>query len=368
LIDPLRRTVSAIQTETTRPPAAPALATNPAATPHAKDSLESQRSGTRPVNLDGASTEAPGVFKGILGLGLWGQGSGERNGPRLLHLEAGWTPQGQGYDAQRGEVLTTYYDESGVLLSLQDKGTGQETHQVRLGGLNPGDPAPSHGGGVSTDGEFVYVADTREIYIYRRADLEKAQSTGTPVNAFQVTQVPNLDGLKDPVTGIGLTSAASYMTVKDGFAYVGAYSKNGDGKVGAVWRYPIDEATGALNEAGRQGPIRAPDRAQGIAVVNGAVLFTTGDRKLIYQPIDGSTDAFKADIEDRTDISNGRIDPYAQGLNIIDGELWVTYESGSEKYRDKLGPWFEPREYIQRIPLDRLDLKAAGLEPGDLQG
>ncbi len=286
-------------------------------------------------------------------------------GPPLLHLGAGWTPQGQGYDARRNELLTTYYAEGqGVLLSLQDKDSGQETHQVQLGGKQPVGP-PTHGGGVSTDGEFIYVSDTRHIYVYKREDLEKAEKTFTDVPAFQVMEVPSGDGLTDPATGIGLVSSGSYMTVKDGYAYVGGYSKDGDGKVGAVWRYKVDEKTGELIEDSRQGPIRAPDRAQGVAVVDGALLFTTGDKKLVYQPFEATESSFTADIQDRVDLSNGKIDPYAQGLNVIDGELWVTYESGSHKYRDNVK---NPRESIQRIPLEELDLAAGCLTPEDLKG
>jgi hypothetical protein len=98
-------------------------------------------------------------------------------------------------------------------------------------------------------------------------------------------------------------------------------------------------------------------------VVDGALLFTTGKHELVYQPYD--TKSFEADIGDRKDISNGRIDPYAQGLNIIDGEVWVTYESGSEKYDQEVD---FPRKHIQRIPLEQLDLEAAGLTPEDLEG
>ncbi|MDQ3263230.1 MAG: hypothetical protein M3Y59_06165 [Myxococcota bacterium] len=353
MIDPaLRRPVTPVQNAPTEAAAAPSGAPLSVATPFLRDTLEAaKRSG--PVNLSGLGKVLSAGLSALLGRG---PSEASAVGPRLLHLDAGWTPQGQGYDAKRQEVLTTYYDDSGVLLSVQDKNSGKETHQARLGGLGPEGPAPSHGGGVSTDGEFVYVSDTRNIFVYRREDIENAEQQGAPVQAFQVMAVPNPDQLKDPATGIDLVSAGSFMTVKDGFAYIGAYSKDGDGKVGAVWRYQLDEKTGALIEDSRQGPIRAPDRAQGMTVVDGALLFTTGDRKLVYQPIHPGTDTFQADLADRREISNGLIDPYAQGLNVIDGEVWVTYESGSHKYRDKLNPPFKPREHIQRIPLDLLDL------------
>lgn len=358
MIDPLlRRVVPANTSQTAAEPSAPAAATTPPAPVHADGLLPTQRQ-SGPVSLDGAARSSRISLPPFLD-DLFGP-----RGPRLIHLKDGWTPQGQGYDAGRGELLTTYYkdagDDAGVLLSFQDKQTGRESRHVRLGGKD-GVPAPSHGGGVSTDGEFVYVADTDRIYVYSREAILKAEASRAEVEPLHTTKVP--PDTVDPVTGIELISNGSFMTVKDGQAYVGAYSKNGDGKVGAVWRYDVDPRTGSLIEGSRQGPIRAPDRAQGMAVVDGALLFTTGDHKLMYQPFDAQT--FEADIGRRVDIGNGRIDPYVQGFNIIDGEVWVTYESGSDKYKDKV---LNPREHIQRIPLDRLNLKAAGLTPDDLQG
>lgn len=360
MIDSLRRAAPALpstdaSTEATATPTAPAT---PAAPVFAADTVEAAR--TRAVSLD--LSGAPPVVdaaKSFFDSGLFGLFKKDKEGPQLLHLQGGWTPQGQGYDAGRGEVLTSYYNEDHqVLVSIQDKKTGEEKHNVILGGTDGVKP-PSHGGGISTDGDNVYVADTDHIYVYSREELEKAESECRPAVPSQVMEVP--PDVKDPATGIALVSNGSFMTVKDGYAYVGAYSKDGDGKVGAVWRYEIDEQTGAIIEGSRQGPIRAPDRAQGMAVVDGALLFTTGDKKLMYQPFD--EESFTADIDDRVNIANGRIDSWAQGFNIIDGELWVTYESGSQKYDGEDG-----RQHIQRIPLDELDLEDAGLEPEDLEG
>ncbi|MCY1045307.1 hypothetical protein OV208_28585 [Corallococcus sp. bb12-1] len=359
----IRQVVTTVQTAITKAPAAPPPTPAAPPAPYFKDALDKAR--PHPVNLSGygsapASTETLRVTPE-----LTQAASGETHGPPMLHLGDGWTPQGQGYDAGRGEVLTTYYnDDHDVLLSVQDKDSGGETLQVELGGSSSTGPAPTHGGGVSTDGEFVYVSDTDHIFVYTREELERAAKAGTQASAFQVMDVPERDGVKDPATGLDLVSAGSYMTVKDGYAYIGGYSPDGDGKAGAVWRYKLDEKTGALIEDSREGPIRAPDRAQGMTVVDDALLFTTGDHKLVYQPIESTEDSFEADIDARVDISNGLIDPYAQGVNVIDGELWVTYESGSEKYRDKVK---EPREHIQRIPLEDLDLAAACLTPERLE-
>ncbi|RKI07054.1 hypothetical protein D7Y15_29100 [Corallococcus sp. AB030] len=365
MISPLiRQVVTTIQAAVTKPPVPPAPPTPPpSAAPYFQDGVDAAKSS--PVNLSGYGNTPSAAAAASVDSPLTKASKGEKAGPEFIHLDAGWTPQGQGYDAGRGEVLTTYYnDDHRVLLSVQDKDSGKETHQAVLGGPPPAGP-PSHGGGVSTDGDNVYVSDTDHIYVYTREEIEAAQNECREAMPSQVMDVPKPEGLTDPATGIGLVSAGSFMTVKDGYAYIGGYSKDGDGKAGAVWRYEIDEKTGALIEDSREGPIRAPDRAQGMTVVDGGIIFTTGDKKLIYQPFTSTEDTFSADIDKRVDIGNGLIDPYAQGVNIIDGEIWVTYESGSDKYRDKVD---EPREHIQRIPLEDLDLAAGCLTAEQLEG
>ena len=371
MLDSVRQTVPAVPTSTSRttvaPPVAPAPATRSSATRSSaansffKDTFDAPT--RRPVSLDGGSTPPAGLPPFI-----------ERLlppiGPRLKHLEDGWIPQGQGYDDGRGQVLTSYYRKSGppihslelVLLSIQDKKSGDEQLNVILGGK--GDfPPPSHGGGVSTDGKYVYVADTDAVYTYTGKELAESARDGGFAKPIDVMRLPKDTEDPDPESDTPLISNGSFMTVKDGYAYVGGYSKDGDGKAGAVWRYAIDPDSGKLIKDSREGPIRAPDRAQGIAVVDGALLFTTGKHELVYQPYD--EDRFTADIDDRKDISNGRIDPYAQGLNIIDGEVWVTYESGADKYDQEVDV---PRKHIQRIPLEDLDLESVGLTPEDLEG
>jgi hypothetical protein len=381
MLDSVRQTAPAVSTSTSRtkvaPPVAPAPVKSSSATSSSATSSSAKSSSAkssyfkdtfdaptkRPVSLDGGSTSPAGLPPFI-----------ERLlppiGPRLKHLEDGWIPQGQGYDDGRGQVITSYYRKSGppihslelVLLSIQDKKSGDEKLNAILGG-NGDFPPPSHGGGVSTDGKYVYVADTDAVYTYTRKELADSARNGGFAKPIDVMRLPKDTEDPNPESETPLISNGSFMTVKDGYAYVGGYSKDGDGKAGAVWRYAIDPDSGKLIKGSREGPIRAPDRAQGIAVVDGALLFTTGKHELVYQPYD--KDRFTADIDGRKDISNGRIDPYAQGLNIIDGEVWVTYESGADKYDQEVDV---PRKHIQRIPLEDLDLESVGLTPEDLEG
>src|SRR5690606_4860171 len=140
-------------------------------------------------------------------------GGGGSTGPEL-HLEHG-TPQGQGYDEGRQEFLTTYYDNDGVTLSIQEKSGDAET-SVELGGGH-GHGAPTKGGGIATDGEHVYVADGGELYVYSRAEVDAAAREGRPA-------VP--DYVKDDI------AAGSYVEVKDGKLYVGDFNTPVDGPFG----------------------------------------------------------------------------------------------------------------------------------------
>lgn len=285
---------------------------------------------------------------------------GMNPGPRLLHSGEGspWIPQGQGYDAERHEILTSYNDGHDVMLSVQDQFTGVEARNVILEGKQPPaeigsdmlglmafreeNPSPNKGGGVATDGKFVYLADTEAVYVYRREDIDNAGS-GEAVYPVQVNKV----------------EAGSYITVKDGQAYVGRFALNPAGPFGdddnvpELYRYDINPDGTFSNQS---DPIRTPYNAQGLAVTDDGLLFTTSygasplsPHHLVLQEFDDSPDG----VESASDAENVYdLDYYAEGVNIIGDEMWVTYESSAEKYRDKVD---RPRDHIQRIPLDDLD-------------
>jgi hypothetical protein len=344
--------------------AKPQAATAPSAVYRFQDGMmEARRHGR--VDLSGNGHPPTARASGKAEASPSTSGSLKLEGPRLLHLKDGWIPQGQGYDARRREVLTTYYKgkdsplkERGVMLSVQNKNSYEETHRVLLGGKSKkDDPCPKHGGGVSTDGKYVYVADTQNIFVYSRKSIDNASKgrKDATVRPDHVMAVP--DDKRN------LQSNGSYMTVKDGYAYIGTYYHPGektgrDG--GAVWRYEIDEKTGKLLKDTRQGPIKAPNKAQGISVVGNALLFTTGDRTLSYQPIVSNPKEFKVDssvLINPVDIGNGKIEGYVQGFNIIGNEVWVTYESAAKAYiKTVIGNREKPQRFIQRIPLRELNL------------
>lgn len=278
------------------------------------------------------------------------------NGPQLVHLKDGYIPQGQGYDAGRGQILTSYYkpeanqdknpDNDGVLLSIQDKNSRgrEELKHVRLVGGSAENLcaiSPDKGGGVATDGKYVYLADTESVYVYRREDIDRA-ADGAAVEPVWVNRMPEGQN-------------ASYVAVKDGRAYVGQFSTPQNDSFpdqGYLTRFDIDSKGAFVNPSDK---VEIPDFTQGVAVTDRGLLFTTSygtqqDSDLLFQAY--GTDPKRFDLASPEQARKvGDIDDYAEGLNIIDGEVWVTYESAADEYKSRPGP---EHEHIQRIPLDRL--------------
>ncbi len=274
--------------------------------------------------------------------------------PELLHLrddDYEGIPQGQGYDGGRDEFLTTYYAKDGdtsedVRLSIQDKRTGYETDYVQLKDEDGGELG--HGGGVATDGRWVYVSDGGKVYTYDRSLIDAA-APGSPVAAAHSQDVP----------------VSSFLNLSpDGrYAYVGEWDKNtllpGDSSPGhpELYRYEVDHETGTL--VNQSGPQRIPNNAQGVAATDGGLLFTTswGDKagispnELVYQPFDGdqSGGLRLVDSGDARDVAE--VPYYAEGINVIGDDVYVTHESGASAYQGEDG---ETR--IQHHDLDDLGL------------
>ena len=319
---------------------------------------------------------------------------GGSDGPALNQswLDAGFIPQGQGYDGS-GELLTTYNDGESVRLALQDTADGSSLGDVELRGepYPPGPlsgteaqafrnahPHPDKGGGVSMDEQHIYVADTEGVYVYDRQEVENAAK-----NARSDGPLPAVDAkdfIEMPKGADGERAFdASYITVKDGYAYVGQFGVRpggiGDSKFGnepGLMRYRIED--GKFTDP--TGPIDTPYYAQGVAVTEKGLIYTTSysndkddsPKSLQFQPF-SDFEAFEvpenyaaALITGNTAMSYeiGGLEYYAEELNIVGDELWITYESAAKEYEDDAG-----QDHIVRIPLSDLDL-GNGVSPADL--
>ncbi|MGY6653012.1 hypothetical protein ACXIZN_12640 [Amycolatopsis sp. TRM77291] len=133
-----------------------------------------------------------------------------------------WTSQGLAYDGEN-LLVGSYHDGDGdgsgdspigpgltpSRLTYVDYETGVETGNVYLNG-NGDVGAPTHTGGVATDGEHVWVSSNGYVYVYDKAELDAAQDSGKPVDAVDVVPTP----------------AHSYVTYAQGKLFVGDYGNN----------------------------------------------------------------------------------------------------------------------------------------------
>jgi len=259
-------------------------------------------------------------------------------GPQL-NLDLG-TPQGLGYDEGSGEFLTTYYDAEGVTLLIQGK-AGMDETSVELGG-GDGHGAPTKGGGVATDGDYVYVADGGELYVYSRTEIDAAAGDGRPA-------VPEY--VKDDI------AAGSYVEVKDGKLYVGDFNTPPDGPFekyqGEPRLYQYDIHDGVVADDYNYS-VKTPYYVQDVAITDEGLLFSRSYSNKDHSPhylTMQEGDALSGNLESWQDAQNVREIPYySEGISILEnGAIYVVHESGSYNSNGDSSD-----THVQRTSLDEL--------------
>ncbi|WP_409492134.1 WXG100 family type VII secretion target [Amycolatopsis sp. cmx-11-12] len=273
-----------------------------------------------------------------------------------------WTSQGLAYDGEN-LLVGSYHDGDGdgkgdnpigpgltpSRLTYVDYDTGKEVGNVYLNG-NGEVGAPTHTGGVATDGEHVWVSSNGYVYVYDKAELDAAQDSGVPIDAVDVVPTP----------------AHSYVTYAQGKLFVGDYTNN------RLYEVPVGKnGSPEPDKAGE--PIETPNNVQGVVVRDDEFIFSSSDGhsgKFYRQ--DRTPELF--DFNDREEIElkggePGNEDGYdSHGVEEaveIDGEIVLAHESGAYGYQKNPGEkWDEPE--LTRISLDELGLDPDGaLSPGD---
>ncbi|RSN24861.1 hypothetical protein DL990_33815 [Amycolatopsis sp. WAC 01416] len=275
-----------------------------------------------------------------------------------------WTSQGLAYDG-KNLLVGSYHDGDGdgsgdtplgpgltpSRLTYVDYETGQEAGNVYLDG-NGEVGAPTHTGGVATDGEHVWVSSNDHVYVYDKAELDAAQDSGKPVNAIDVVPTP----------------AHSYVTYAQGKLFVGDYKNN------QLYEIPLDPNGSGSPQPDKAGePIETPNNVQGVVVRDDEFIFSSSDgHSGKFYKQDRTPEWY--DFNDREEIElkggePGNEDGYdSHGVEEaveIDGEIVLAHESGAYGYQKNPGEkWDEPE--LTRISLDELGLDPDGaLSPGE---
>ena len=187
-----------------------------------------------------------------------------------------------------------------------------------------------HGGGVSTDGEFVYVVGDGTVWVYDRDAIDAAARGG---------RVPT--AARDPRPPRRQTSRRSQG---QGTPDTSRSSEYVDGDPGSLYSDALGPDGTLVGDARYDGP--TPHNSQGVAIHGHGFLFTQSHGEddpsdLLYQP-------FGSD-EPRT---IGELSPLSQGLNVIGDQLYVTSEASAYQFDVPDAP----------LAIDVFDVSDFGLE------
>ncbi len=274
------------------------------------------------VDLDELDEETrEWVEKGLERNEDWLEGNDSGLGPLIPNTLAtgddrGWIPQGLGYDPATNSLLQAYYtkdDEAHI--AVIDEITGNEVGEVQLGdrhydadGNLVTGSSPTHAGGVTVDGDTVYVTDNGTVYTYSLSQM-RDQPPGEPMVQSSPPQ---------SVTG------GSYTAFSDGRLYCGDFEND------IMYVYERD-SDGQWTEV---DTVETPNNAQGVLVRDGEYVFSTSSGR-------GNESSLIA--QDR--YTDERGEPYplpnmSQGVVEVDGDLVVSYESGAAEYSEAgTGNW-----------------------------
>ncbi len=306
------------------------------------------------------------------------------DGPVIPGLGEELIPQGLSYAKDQDWLLSVYYldDKRPSTLTVVDASTEKLVKSVLLY-HEDGLPYNGHAGGIAVSGEHVWIASEMSLYQLKLEDLVQANDND---HVYFINQIP-------------LPVQAAYNVVHDGVMWVGEFYEandyptnpehhleNRDGEMYYAWMvgFPLDPETDGIDEAYWEGPgheadpayiVSTREKVQGVTFVDGELIVSTSygraNASYLYRyhtPLEDEPHTtvemnereipvwFLDSKQEPEENSHLRIIPMSEGLIHVDNQLYVTFESGANKYR------FTTTYVIDRML--KIDLAAwAGLPP-----
>ncbi len=287
-------------------------------------------------------------------------------------------PQGMDIWRERGWLMISgYFDDASTsdcsILVAVDMKTGAYVGEYYLTNTD-GTPHTSHAGGVAITDKDIYIANGSTLY---RIPLTEV------LNAGQCGKIAIADSFKVPVRASFCNYSEGYLWVGD-FQYGSSYPTerfrympNRDGKLYCAWTvgYKVDPTTenGISTEAMAGAEYATPDvifsmteRIQGFAITEKTVALSQSygrnNKSTIYlyeNPM--GTEAHKLVqlngksiplyfLDGKTPSKSVVAPPMSEGLAAMDGELYILFESGADKYAN--GGGTDPTENVWIMDID----------------
>lgn len=249
--------------------------------------------------------------------------SGNDIGPRipdtLANLFGGddWIPQGLTYDEDSGHLYQTSYTKDGqATLTILDPETGEIIKTVRLDGWDGGS-APDHAGGVSVDGDNIWVSssdDPPRVFRYSLSDVTSGQSLGSV-------------GAVDPPQEV---AGGAYQTIHGGRLYAGTFNEDADGQ-GVVSVYDWNAREGRWN-AEPSSEFNVPGQVQGMVIRGDDVVFSTswGRDNPGHLSTYSLSDLESGNLGEPSSVVE--LPNMAEGIALGPDGVYTTYESGTTFY------------------------------------
>lgn len=267
-------------------------------------------------------------------------------------LNDGYVPQGFCYDQEETWFLATGYmtDHSCSPVYVVDKESGEELKMAYLK-LEDGSDYTGHGGGISFWNDYLYVADGGEncVYVYRYSDLKNVSNGGSinSIGSFS-TEVGD-DHIQPAFVEVHGDKIVIGEFYRDGNYPTPDSHKittpNGDENTALAVEFSLDENFEYGINPVPEKAYSMREQVQGVTFNDGKMYLSTSwgvafSHIFVYDLEKTTSDNLNvlgADIpvyhlDGASLIVDMKIPPMSEEIAIVDGKLYVSCESASNKY------------------------------------
>lgn len=264
----------------------------------------------------------------------------------------GMIHQGLAYDSENDTFLITGYRTGGNAsqVSVVSCASGNELKRVNLAKAD-GKAFTGHVGGITHYGDYIYVADSKGLYVYAKADFEAAKSGDSVKSVGMFKTTTDDDKLR-----------VSFTHVEGDTLYIGEFHRDpdyatpashkyttaaGDKHGGLILAYKLDRAEtetfGIVNNVERAYTI--PDLVQGMCFdASGKIYLSTSYGATFSHIYSYTTDKQEGNItvlgqsvplyvlDSSTLVGDIKLAPMAEEIVIVDGKLYTMCEAATNKY------------------------------------